>query len=127
MSGERDDQNANLSPAGTPRGEADAAPTSEAGASTLNAMLAELGARGGVFGPPMAMASAAERMRRSRARAAGGLAVLPVETNVDALAEYLVATGRLREWDAADRAVIAEATGRMLDEIVAAGVQEPEI
>ena len=53
--------------------------------------------------------------------------MLPVETNLDALVDFLVASGRLGEWDAENRVAILEATGRLLDDIVAAGVQDPEI
>ena len=58
-------------------------------------------------------ATAAERMRKSRARRRSGLAIVRVEVDFD-LIDALVEHGHLAAWDADDGVAVADAIGRLL-------------
>jgi hypothetical protein len=59
--------------------------------------------------------TAAEKMRRHRARRRDGVVVLPIAVDVDMLAEFLIDRGFIMPWDADDRAAIAKALATALD------------
>ncbi|GLK71566.1 hypothetical protein GCM10017643_16810 [Ancylobacter dichloromethanicus] len=62
----------------------------------------------------MSHSAAAERQRRYRARAKRHTAVLQVAVDLGPLADALVSEGLLGEWDAEDRARIAEALAKLV-------------
>lgn len=66
-------------------------------------------------------ASAAERMRRHRARRRRGEMVVPVPVAEDQVIGWLLDTGRIAEQDSEDPHAVAMAIARVLREITAAG------
>ena len=58
--------------------------------------------------PPMAL-TAAEKVKRHRARHRAGEAVLPIQVNLNRVADWLVDQHQLAEWDADDREKIRAA------------------
>ena len=69
------------------------------------------------------MPGSADRQRRRRRRAAAGLVVLPVEVDEHAVAEALLASGRLDEVAALDRLRVAAAVGGLVAEWAASAVR----
>lgn len=59
--------------------------------------------------------TAAEKMKRLRARRRAGRAALTVDVDLDRVAGLLFDTGFIGEWDADDRQAIARALATALD------------
>jgi len=62
--------------------------------------------------------TAADRMRKARARRRNGVAVLQIEVAIGPLADQLVEAGLLGAWDSEDRDAIKRAVERVLDALI---------